>query len=188
MGWTPSCAPRQDVRRWSPFVVTRCTRESPERRAYMRRRRRPSRQDGRRLTRDSEGSPRCARGGSRRSTRHTQDQNSTPPLEALKVVLSEAVTSKREEEVVALADVRRASFDAPARRCAGCCSAACPARATPHKIGRKSLPSTLSDLESTRGIACPCVWQGCTKGEDVVATVHGDDITIGDRRWNYSSK
>ena len=25
-GWTPSCAPRQDVRRWITFVVTRCTR------------------------------------------------------------------------------------------------------------------------------------------------------------------
>ena len=42
-------------------------------------------------------SPKCARGGSRRSTRHTQGQNfcaSTPPLEALKLVLSEIATGK----------------------------------------------------------------------------------------------
>ena len=36
-GWTRSCAPRQDVRRWSAFVVTRFTRESPEKCAYVRR-------------------------------------------------------------------------------------------------------------------------------------------------------
>ena len=46
----------------------------------------------------------------------------------------------------------------------------------------EELASTLSDLKSTRGIACPCVWQGCIKGEHVVATVHGDDITIGGER------
>ena len=44
------------------------------------------------------------------------------------------------------------------------------------------LASTLSDLKLTRRIACPCVWKGCIKGEDVVATVHGDDITIGGER------
>ena len=48
VGWTPSCAPRQDVSRWSTFVVTRCTRVRPERRACVRRRKHPSRQDGRR--------------------------------------------------------------------------------------------------------------------------------------------
>ena len=42
--------------------------------------------------------------------------------------------------------------------------------------------STLSDLKLTRGIECPCVWQGCIKGEHVGATVHGDDITIGGER------
>ena len=38
------------------------------------------------------------------------------PLEALKVVLSEIATGKREGKVVALVDVRRAYFYAPARR------------------------------------------------------------------------
>ena len=42
-GLTLSCAPRRDVRRWRTFVATRCTPESPERRACGRRRRRPSR-------------------------------------------------------------------------------------------------------------------------------------------------
>ena len=41
---------------------------------------------------------------------------STPPLEALKVVLSEIATGKRGGKVVALVDVRRAYFYAPARR------------------------------------------------------------------------
>ena len=45
-----------------------CTRV-PERRAHVRRRRRPSRQDGRRLTRDNQGSP--------TSARHTQVQSCT---------------------------------------------------------------------------------------------------------------
>ena len=31
----------------------------------------------------------------------------------------------------------------------------------------------------TRESACQCVWRGCIKGEYVVATVHGDDTTIG---------
>ena len=44
------------------------------------------------------------------------------------------------------------------------------------------LTSTLSDLKLTRGVACPCVWRGHIKGEHVVATVHGDDITIGGER------
>ena len=44
------------------------------------------------------------------------------------------------------------------------------------------IASTLSDLKLMRGIACPCVWQSCIKGEHIVATVHGDDITIGGGR------
>ena len=43
----------------------------------------------------------------------------------------------------------------------------------------EEVASTLSDLKLTRGSACPCVWRGCIKEEDIVATVHGDDITIG---------
>ena len=41
---------------------------------------------------------------------------STPPLEALKIVLSEITTGKRGGKVVALIDVRRAYFYASARR------------------------------------------------------------------------
>ena len=40
----------------------------------------------------------------------------TPPLEALKVVWSEIATGMRGGKVVALVDVRRAYFFAPARR------------------------------------------------------------------------
>ena len=41
---------------------------------------------------------------------------STPPLEALSIVLSEIATGKRAGKVVALVDVRRAYLYAPARR------------------------------------------------------------------------
>ena len=40
----------------------------------------------------------------------------------------------------------------------------------------------LSDLKLTQKIACPRVWRGCISGEDIVATVDGDDITIGGER------
>ena len=46
----------------------------------------------------------------------------------------------------------------------------------------EELAPTLSDLQLTKGIACPCAWQGCIKGEHIVATVHGDEITIGGER------
>ena len=117
---------------------------------------------------------------------------STPPLEVLKVVLSEIATGQRGGKVVSQVDVRSAYFYPPARRrvfvdlpitmqvtntCAGCCNTACTARATPHKFGRRRLVSTLSDLnEGARG---PCLWKGCIKGEQIVATLHGEDITIG---------
>ena len=45
------------------------------------------------------------------------------------------------------------------------------------QIWEEGLASTLSDLKLTRGSACPCVWGGCIKGEHIVATMHGDDIT-----------
>ena len=63
-----------------------------------------------------------------------------------------------------------------------CCKTACTAHATPHRIWKEEPASTLSDLKLTRGIARPCVWRGCIKGEDIVATVHGDDITVGGER------
>ena len=65
--------------------------------------------------------------------------------------------------------------------CAGCCETVCTARATLHKIGKRSWPP-VSSLKLTRGSACSCVWRGHIKGEHIVATVHGDDITIGGER------
>ena len=75
---------------------------------------------------------------------------STPPLEALRLVLLEIATGNREGKVVALVDVRRAYFYAPSRRrpqritrqamttCLGCCGTACTAHATPRRTGRRS--------------------------------------------------
>ena len=81
---------------------------------------------------------------------------STPPLEALKVVLSEIATGEREGKVLALVDVRTAYFYAPARSkvfvelrpedyswvtniCVDCCDTACTAHVTPPKIGKRNL-------------------------------------------------
>ena len=132
---------------------------------------------------------------------------STPPLEALKIVLSEIATGKRGRKVVALIDVRRAYFHAPARR--RVFVELLPEDVQPgdeHMCGllryslygtrdsaqncEEELMSTLSDLKLTRGIACPCVWRGCIKEEDIIATVHGDDTQSVEngRRWNSSSK
>ena len=46
----------------------------------------------------------------------------------------------------------------------------------------EELATTLCSLKLTRGRACSCVWRGHIKGEHIVATVHGDDITIGGER------
>ena len=46
----------------------------------------------------------------------------------------------------------------------------------------EELAATLSKFKLTRGIACPSVWQCRSRGEHVVATVQGDDITIGGKR------
>ena len=113
-------------------------------------------------------------------------------------VLSEVATGKRGGQVVALVDVRRAHFYAPARRrvfvelppedyqasddhMCGLLQYSLygPRRCT--KLGGKNL-HRLSDLKLTRGMASPCVWQCCIKGEHVEATVDGDDITIGGKR------
>ena len=116
----------------------------------------------------------------------------TPPLEALKVVLSEIATGTRRGKVVALVDVRRAYFYAPAR---GKVMVELPPEdyqpGDKHMCGllryglygtrdaaqnwEEELATTLSSLKLTRGSACSCVWRGHTKGEHSVATVHGDD-------------
>ena len=118
-----------------------------------------------------------------------------PPLKALKVVLSEIATGTRRRKVVALVDVRRAYFYAPARRrvfvelppedyqpgdehmCGLLRYSLYGTRDAAHNW-EEELATTLSDLKLTRGSACSCVWRGYIKGKDIVATVHGDDIAI----------
>ena len=124
---------------------------------------------------------------------------STPPLEVLKIVLSEIATGERERKVVALVDVPRAYFYAPARRkvfverppedfqlgdehMCGLLRYSQYGTRDAAQNWEEKLTSTLSSLKLTRGSACPCVWRGHIKGEGVVATLHGDDITIGVQR------
>ena len=100
-----------------------------------------------------------------------------PPLEALKGVLSEIATGTRGGKVVALVYVRRANFYAPARRkvfvelppedyqpgdehmCELLQYSLYGTRDAAQTWEAESA-STLRDLKLTRGIACPCVWQG----------------------------
>ena len=124
---------------------------------------------------------------------------STPPVEALKVEMSEVATGECGGKVVALAGVRRAYFYPPSRRrvfvelppedsqvcdehMCGLLQYSLYGKRDTAQNWEEELKSTLSDLKFTRGIACPCVWQGCINGEHVVATGHGDDITIGGTR------
>ena len=127
---------------------------------------------------------------------------STPPLEALKVVLSEIATGKRRGKVVALVDVRRAYFYAPARRrvfvelppedyqagdedMCGLLQYSLYGTRDAAQNWEEELTSTLSDLKLTRGVACPCVWRGHIKGDHVVATSRS---VVNDRQWNSSSE
>ena len=123
----------------------------------------------------------------------------TPPLEALKVALSEIATGTCKGKVVALVDARRVYFYAPARRRVfvelppedyqpgdeHVCGLLryCPyGTRDAAQIWEEELATTLSSLKLTRGSACSCEWRGHIKGEDIVATAHGDDITIGGER------
>ena len=100
---------------------------------------------------------------------------------------------------MALVDVRRAYFHAPARRrvivelpledcqpgdehMCGLLRYILYGTRDAAQNWEEDLASTLSNLKLTGGSACPCVSEGRIKGEDVVATVHGDDITIGGER------
>ena len=142
----------------------------------------------------------AARWAAKESKTHARPElyASTPPLEALKVVLSEIATSKCGGKVVPLVDVRRAYFNAPVRRrvfvelppedyqagdahMCGLLQYSLYGTRDAAQNWQEELSSTLSDLKLTRGVACLCVWRGHIKGEHV-ATVHGDDITIGGDR------
>ena len=123
---------------------------------------------------------------------------STPPLEALNVVLSEVTTGKRggklwqwstcEGRISTLHRKGECSLNCRqriSRQVMNTCAAVA-IQLVRHvlrspKNWEEELASTPSDLKLMRGIACPSVWQGCIKGEHVVAT-HGDDITIGGDR------
>ena len=115
-GLTGSCAPRHDVKMWSTSVATRCTRESPEKCAYVRRGRHPSRQDGR------------ARWVAKEYKTHARTElyASTPPLEPLKVVLSEIATGKlvevRKPEEEYSSNSRQRTTRQVTSTCAGCCT------------------------------------------------------------------
>ena len=153
-------------------VAPRCTKGYQEKPTHVRRRRHRSRQDGRRLTRGNQGSPTCARGGSRR----VQD--------ALKVVLSEIATGTRSQHGEGyLSNCRpKTTSQAMNKHMCGLLPYSLCGTRDAAQNWEEELASTLSDLKLTRGIACPCVWRGCIKGEDIVTTVHGDDITIGGER------
>ena len=154
--------------------------------------------DGQGTTRGAQRAREVGREGVQ-DARKTRTVRVNTPLEALKIVLSETATGKRGGKAVALVDVRRAYFYAPARRIVFvelplqdyqpgdehmCGLLECSLYGTRDAAQNweEELTSTLSDLKLTRGVACPCVWRGCIKGEDIVATVHGDDITIGGER------
>ena len=160
----------------------------------MRRRRHPSRQDGRRLTRDSQ------------EAHHPREVGRDGIQDACKArvvrvdaaaggAASSAVGGRHGytwRKVVALVDVRRAHEEEYSWTCrqkmtrqvTNTCALQYSLYGTRDDAENleEELASTLSDLKLTRVIACPCVWQGCIKGEHIVATVHGDDITIGGER------
>ena len=133
---------------------------------------------------------------------------SPPPLETLKVVLPDFATATCGGKVVVLVDVRRAYFHATARRRvfvelppedyqAGdehTCGAVAiqlvrHARRCPKWRGRDCIDTPRSQVDERERLPV-CAWEGCIKGEHIVATVHGDDITIGGERsvWNSSLK
>ena len=181
---TRSCAPRQDVRRWSTFV----TRE-----AFLRETvKAPIKTGWAETDKGQPEKPKRAREVGREGTQ---------------VVLSQAATrGKRGGKVVALVDVRRAYFYAPARRRvfvelppedyqAGdehmCGLLQCSLYGTRDAAQNweDELASTLSDLMLTRRIACPLVWQGCIKVNISWPPCTGTTSRLveNDRRWNSSS-
>ena len=107
-GLTRSCAPRQDVKKWSTSV--KCLRETEKA---------PIKTGWAETDKGQPGKPNVrARWIAKEYKTHARPvlHAPTPPLEALKVVLSEIATGTRGGKVVALVDVRRAYFHAPARR------------------------------------------------------------------------
>ena len=138
-----SCAPGQDEKKWSTSAATKCTQVSPEKRH-------PSRQDGRRPTREAQSAREVGREGIQ-DARKTR----TVRVEALKVVLSETPrasveeklwhwltyegrTSTLQHEEEYSLNCRPRTTSQPMNTCVGCCDTACTARATPQKTGKRS--------------------------------------------------
>ena len=160
----------------------------------------PSRQ--RRPTRDNQGSLRCQglEGAREEYKTHARPRlyASTLPLEELKVVLAEIATSVEEklwhwlmcgERTSTLQHEEEYFVELPPKdyqpgggRVFGLLRYSLYGTRDSAQNWKEELASTLSMLKSTRRGACPCMWQGRIKGEDIVATVHGDDITIGGER------
>ena len=118
-GLTRGCAPMQDVKRWSTSVATRCTREYPEIRVLRQTGKASIKTGWAETDKGQPGTPKVrARWVAKAYKTHARRElyASTPPLEALKVVLSEIATGKRGGKGVALVDLRRAYFFALARR------------------------------------------------------------------------
>ena len=156
------------------------------------------RQGGRRPTRDSQGSFMCARWVAKECKTHARPElyASSTPLEALKVVLFEIATGEREGKVLywhwSTCGGRISTLPHEEKYLSNCrprttslvtnTRVDCYGPRDAAQNWEEELASTLSGRGLTRRSACPCVWRGRMKGEDVVATVHGDDITIGGQR------
>ena len=113
------CAPRQDEKKWSTSVATRCTSESSWEVCLRETGRAPIKTRWVETDKEQSGKPKVrARWIAKEYKTNTRPElyASWPPLNALKVVVSESATGKRGGKVVALVDVRRAYFYDPARR------------------------------------------------------------------------
>ena len=133
----------------------------------MRRIRRPSRQDGRRQTRANQRSPNVrARWVAKEHKSYCRLPREHKSEKLWHWLTCEGRTSTLQHE-------EEYSFELPPEDYQA---------GDEHMCGLYSLYGTrdgaqISDLKLTRGIACPCVWQGCMG--NISWRVHGDDITIG---------
>ena len=119
----------------------------------------------------------------------------TPPLEALKVALSEVATGACGRKVVALrlrsqheeeysSNCRQKITRQVMNTCAACCNTTCTTHATPAQNwgGGAGIHTQRSQVEETKDRVPTRVWRGCIKGKHIVTTVHGNPITIGGER------
>ena len=113
-----SCALGQDAKRWSTSVAEMYT-SLPKEVCLRETGRAPIRTGWAETDKGQPAKPNvCARWVAKEYKTHARPElyASTPPLEALKVLLSEVATGKRGGKVVSLVDMRKAYLYAPARR------------------------------------------------------------------------